>query len=254
MDVIIAFMSGHSKWSTIKRQKAANDNARGKVFSKHSKAIQVAVKTGGGDSIESNYKLRVAVEAAKADNMPKDTIERAISKASSSAENIEEISYEGFGPGGVQVFIEAATDNRNRTSQEVKSILEKSGGSMGGPGSVAFNFEQKGELRLKKSKDFDEMTLEIIDFGVEDVEENGESLLAYTSATDLFDVKNKLEDKGYEVLESRLVRLPKTTVDVKENSGAAALMKMMGNFDDNEDVQNVYLNAEISDELLNSAS
>jgi len=172
-------MSGHSHYATIKRQKALTDAARGNVFSKHAKAIMIAAK-GGGDP-ESNFKLRVAIDKARAENMPKDNIERAIAKATSEGGVLTEAVYEGFGPSGVAVIVEAATDNKNRTAQEIKNLFERGGGSLAGPGAVSFNFESKGFLLIKKTSDPDSQMLTIIDMGVEDITDSVDGLEVYVA-------------------------------------------------------------------------
>lgn len=243
-------MSGHSKWSTIKRQKAINDNARGKVFSKHSRAITIAVKTGGSDDPSTNYKLRVAIDAARADNMPKDTIERAISKASGDGTNLEEVTYEGFIGGGINVIVEVATDNRNRTAQEIKYILERSGGTLGGPGSVSFNFDTKGLLLVKKSGDPDAQQLSLIDAGVEEIEDGGEVFELYTDPTELYSTKHELESKGFNLTRTEIIKKPKTFIEVTDEKFARRVTDAIEQLEDNEDVQSVFDNAQIADGLI----
>ncbi|OGM29004.1 hypothetical protein A2801_03980 [Candidatus Woesebacteria bacterium RIFCSPHIGHO2_01_FULL_41_10] len=242
-------MSGHSKWSTIKRQKAVNDNARGKLFSKLSRGVSVAVKSGG-PTPEMNHRLRMAIDAAKAANMPKDTIDRAIAKASESAENLEEVVYEGFGPEGIQVIIEAATDNRNRTSQEVKYLLERSGGTLGGPGAVSFNFDSKGYLLVKKSEDVDGQILALIDLGVDDVEEVQSGIEVYVQQHDLFETKKSVEQGGFEVLETQLLKKPKLEMKIQDKGVARRMVALLEGLDELEDVQGVYMNADIDEHLL----
>lgn len=239
-------MSGHSKWSTIKRQKGANDAARGKLFSKLSRGISIAVKTGGSPSPEQNYSLRMAIEAAKAENMPRDTIDRAINKASEQG-NLEEVTYEGFAFDGIQMLIEAATDNRNRTSQVVKSILEKGGGNLGGPGSVSFNFDPKGLLTIKKDSDFDTQMLSLIDLGVDEVEELASELEIYVPRSELYNMKTKLEESGFPVLSFELVQKPKMTVKIEDKAKVGNLAVILERFDEEEDVQKVYTNADFDE-------
>ena len=237
-------MSGHSKWSTIKRQKAVNDNARGKVFGKMVKAITVAAREGGPNP-DSNYKLRIAIEAARAENMPGSTIDRAINKAASSAEKVEEITYEGFGPGGVALMVQVTTDNRNRTVQEIKHVFERGGGSMGQPGSVSFNFELSGYLLVKKGEDVDTQTLNLIDLGASELEDIGDGIEVYVSPTELFSIKEKIEQKGYAVLKAELIQKPKVEVPigVQDKKKLAGLLEL---FDEHDDVQNVFDNASFS--------
>ncbi len=240
-DIIALEMSGHSKWSTIKRQKAVNDNARGKVFSRLSRAITMAAKVGG--DIEMNYKLRVAVEAARMENMPKETIERAIHKAQETGV-LEEISYEGFGPGGVGVVVQVATDNRNRTAQEIKSIFERAGGSLGGPGSVLFNFEPKGYLLIEKKEDPDSQMLTLIDLGIEDLEVAEDGVEAYTDSHELFAMKGKIEVAGFTVLWAELILKSKTQIPV-DQKGQERLLDLISTLEVQDDVQKVFDNAQV---------
>ena len=242
-------MSGHSKWSTIKRQKALNDNARGQVFSRHSKAITVAAKMGGA-SPDTNYKLRIAIDAARAENMPKDTIDRAVNKAKNASEQMIEAVYEGFGPGGVAVIVEASTDNRNRTAQEIKSVFDKGGGSMGQQGSVAFNFDLKGFLLVKKEEDVDSQMLSLIDLGIDDVEDAGDGLAVYTASQELFEKRQKIEEEGFKVLAAELHQKPKVEVPVKDPGSAKKLLNMLEAFESLDDVQKVFDNANIDDNVI----
>ncbi len=237
-------MSGHSKWSTIKRQKEATDIAKGKIFSKLSKAISIAVKTGGSDDPAMNSKLRVAIDQAKASNMPKANIERAISKASEH-KDLEEVTYEGFGPDGVAVIVEAATDNRNRTSQAIKSIFDRGGGSMAGPGAVKFNFETKGYLAVEKNGDTDEQMLALIDAGAQDVEEDDSILEVYVDASHLHDVKTKIEDLGFIVKEFELIQKPKVLQKIDNKEKGEKVINLLEKLSDHDDVQKVFANADI---------
>ncbi len=237
-------MSGHSKWATIKRQKAANDNARGQVFSRLSRAITIAVKTGGGPTIENNYKLKMAIEAARAENMPKDTIDRAINKASAVGE-IEEVTYEGFGPEGVNVMVSAATDNRNRTAQEVKSTFEHSGGRLAGPGSVAFNFDSKGFVLVSKKGSTDEQILSLIDLGAEEVEEALDGLEVYLSVDSLSSFREALVAGGYEVMKYEVVQKPKSEITLSDPKHVDKLYELIDSLESLEDVQRVFDNANI---------
>lgn len=221
-------MSGHSHYATVKRQKELRDNARGAVFSKHSRAITIAAKTGGVDP-NSNFKLRIAIDKAKADNMPKDNIDRAISKAATLA-NLEEVVYEGFGPAGVLVIVEAATDNRNRTNAEIRNLFEKNGGKVGVPGSVSFNFEPVGYKFIHKESNVDEQILKLIDMGATDVQELEDGLEVYMPL-------DKIES-----FEGELIQKPKNLQDVPEDK-KESLEKFLENFDTQDDVQQVYTNA-----------
>lgn len=243
-------MSGHSKWSTIKRQKAVNDNARGKVFSKHSRAITIAVKTGGGADPGTNYKLRVAIDAARADNMPKDTIERAVNKAGGDGVKLEEVLYEGFVAGGVNVIIEATTDNRNRTAQEIKFALERAGGSLGGPGSVAFNFETKGFILLSQAAATDDKMLEIIDMGVDEVEKGEDGVEIFVDPAELYEKKQELQDRGFTVMRAEIVKRPKLFADIQTKALASRVVAALETLEDIDDVLKVFDNANIPEELL----
>ena len=244
-------MSGHSKWSTIKRQKEANDMARGKVFGKLSRAISIAVKTGGGENPDTNYKLRIAIDAARAANMPKDNIERAITKGG-GPENLEEVVYEGYGLGGIAVMVEAATDNRNRTAQEIKNIFERVGGSLAGPGAVSHIFEPKGLLVVDKVSDSEGQLLELIDLGAEDVEETEDGVEVYTNPKSLAQVKAKVEEKGYKITSSGLIQLPKNLQKVGDEA-ASKTLKFLESLEEHDDVQNVFSNADISEEAAKKA-
>ncbi len=244
-------MSGHSHYATIKRQKGVKDAAKGKIFSKLGRAIAIAVKTGGGImDPNANYKLRMAVDAARAQNMPKDNIERAISKAGAESANVEEIAYEGFAPGGVGVIVETATDNKNRTAQEIKNIFDRAGGNMGGPGSVSFNFEPKGLLLIKKAQNLDEQMLSLIDLGVDDIQETDDGLEIYVHADQLAQSREKLVANGFEVISMELTRKPINHIEITDASLANRILKLLDNLEEYEDVQKVYANLDIPDDVL----
>lgn len=234
-------MSGHSKWSTIKRAKGAKDVARGALFSKLSKAISIAVREGGSDSIDSNYRLRIAVEAARVANMPKDNIDRAINKAASESANLIEVTYEGFGPNGIGLLIDVVTDNKNRSAQEVKYALERNGGSLGGPGSVSFNFESKGYL-LVEAKTLEEDLLAIIDMGADDIVESEGKLEVFVPPKELFEMKEKLTNKGFSVVSAELIKKPTNPVEL-DNQMSEKIEDLIGALHDLSDVENVYVNA-----------
>ena len=246
-------MSGHSKWSTIKRKKGANDAKRGKIFTKLIREITIAAREGGGDP-DGNPRLRLAVQNAKGQNLPKDNIERAINKASGSeAANYEELTYEGYAPHGVAVFLECATDNQNRTVQSVRSLFSKYGGSLGVNGSVDYLFERKGIFLIKQLEEMDEddVTLEIIDGGAEDVAFN-EGYIEVTCAMDDFgNMQKKLDEVGLEAESAELQRLPTTTVDLGDED-FAGVMKLIDAFEEDDDVQKVYHNLEATEEQLAS--
>lgn len=241
-------MSGHSHFSTIKRQKEANDSVKGKVFSKMAKIIAVAVREGGGSDPDSNYKLRIAIETARASNVPKDNIKRAIDNASSVGA-LDEITYEGFGPGGANVIVQTMTDNRNRTVQEIKSIFERAGGSMGTPGSVSFNFENKGYILVTKSGDVDEQMLKLIDLGAEDVNEVEDGIEVYTDHSKLFEVRKAIEENGMSVISMELTQRPKNILMIDNKEAAEKIIKFVETLEDNDDVQKVYTNIDFDHNL-----
>jgi len=237
-------MSGHSHFATIKRAKEANDAKKGKVFSKYAKEIAIAVKTGGGTDPGFNYKLRMIIDKARTFNMPKDNIDRAISRGSGE-EALEVINYEGFGPCGVAVIVEAATDNRNRTAQEIKNIFERVGGSLGGPGSVSYNFDHKGLLVVKKEDNFEEQMLKLIDCGAEDVEEVGDEIEVYTLPDKLREVRTKIEEAGFSIKSAELCMKPKTFQQINDSRDASKILSFVEQLDDCDDVSHVYANFDI---------
>ncbi len=241
-------MSGHSKWSTIKRQKGAADQKRGQAFSKLSNAITIAVKQGGGiTDPESNFKLRLAVDKAKAANMPKDNIDRAIAKGAGAGDGIvlEEVVYEGFAPGGVAIIVEAVTDKNQRTVAEVKNIFDKNGGSFGNPGSVAYLFSHMGELVVQKNgKSMDEILNIALELGAEDVEEEGESVVISTSVTDFQAVKKGIESAGLVIENAEIVYKPNTTIEVSDTQVQNRVMNLLEKLEEHDDVQSVYSNAD----------
>jgi YebC/PmpR family DNA-binding regulatory protein len=244
-------MSGHSKWSTIKRQKGAADAQRGQLFTKLSKEIIIAAKQGGGDP-EANFRLRLAIQKAKENNMPADNIQRAISKGSGGGEgaDVEEITYEGYGPAGTALIIEAATDNRNRTVGEVRSVLTRAGGSLGESGSVMWNFDTRGLINVPANgKDPDEIAMSAIDAGAEDFAVSDGTVEVYTAPTDLESVKRTLEGAGLTVESAEIARMPKTTVQLEERD-AVAMLRLVEKLEALDDVQKVYFNGEFSDAAL----
>lgn len=233
-------MSGHSHYATIKRQKAATDAVKGNVFSRHAKNILVAAK-GGGDP-DLNFKLRVAIDKARADNMPKENIERAIAKATSEGGNLEEVIYEGFGPAGVSVIVEAATDNKNRTAQEIKNLFDKSGGRLAGPGAVSYNFESKGFLLVKKAENAEAQMLALIDAGAEDLTEVEDGIEVYTHPESLSTLRKKLLDAGFTITETEIQMKPKTTMEITDPTQEEKIIKFLDTLEENDDVQKVYSN------------
>ena len=243
-------MSGHSHYATIKRQKSANDAVKGKVFSKYARAIQIAVKTGGSPDPNSKYKLRMTIEAARGENMPKENIERAISRAAGDSANIEEVTYEGFGPVGVSVIVEVATDNRNRTAQEMKNFFEKGGGSLAGPGAVSYNFDQKGIILTQKGENPEKTMLTLIDAGAEDVEEVDDGFEVYVTPTQTAAVKEKLESMGIKVTSAKLIMKPKNMQTVSTKEDANKVLNWLEKLEEHEDVQKVFVNLDIPQELV----
>lgn len=244
-------MSGHSKWSTIKRQKGAADAQRGQLFTKLSKEIILAAKAGGADT-DSNFRLRLVVQKAREANMPADNIQRAIAKAAGGGEgaDVEEITYEGYGPAGAAIIVEAATENRKRTVAEVRNVFARSGGSMGEPGSVAWNFELRGLINVAANgKDPDEIAMFAIDAGAEDFAISDGAVEIYTQPSDLEAIKKVLEGNGVTVESADVARLPKTTVAL-EQKDAVSMLKLVEKLEALDDVQKVYFNAEITDEAL----
>ncbi len=242
-------MSGHSHYSTIKRQKESNDATKGAVFSKLSRAISIAVKSGGGSSPDSNYKLRVAIDKARAMNMPKASIERAISKGVGGGD-LEEVTYEGFGPVGVAVMVEVATDNRNRSGQEIKSIFDKGGGSLAGPGAVSFNFEPKGFIVIKKDKNVEEQMLALIDLGVEDMEETTDGIEIHVDSSLIKEIREKLENKKFNIVSTELVQKPKNYQLLDNEKKANKVLSFLDGLENQDDVQKVFANFDIPEDIL----
>jgi len=244
-------MSGHSKWATIKRKKGALDAKRGKVFSKLAKEIAVAAKTGGSDPA-GNPRLRTVLLAAKSQNMPKDNVERAIKKGAGEMEGVmyEEIRYEGYGPASVAIVIDVLTDNKNRTVSDIRHILSKQGGSMAASGAVTWNFEQKGAITVaRESCGPDDIFEKAVDAGAEDVDTEGDSYEVTTAPQDLHAVSEKLQAMGLKIENAQLNMIPKTTVKV-EGKDAANVLKVLEALEDNDDVQNVFANFDISAEVM----
>jgi len=245
-------VSGHSKWSTIKHKKGAADKKRGAVFSKLSKAIIVAAKEGGGDP-DTNLALQNAIEKARAVSMPKDNIERAVARgagAGEGGENYESITYEGYGPGGAALIVEALTDNRNRTAADVRYLFGKAGGSLGTPGSVAWMFERKGVVVVTGDGiDEDELTLAAIDGGAEDVRDDGGVWQIVCDTADLAAVREAVAGGGFEIGDAGPQLLPKTLTEVDADQ-ARSLMRLVDLLEDNDDVQDVYFNFDIPDAVL----
>ena len=241
-------MSGHSHYATIKRQKATNDAAKGNLFSKMARAIMIAAKSGADPDM--NFKLRFEIDKARAISMPKENIERAIAKATTESANLEEITYEGFGPGGFGVMVEVMSDNKNRTAQEIKNVFERGGGSLAGPNAVAFNFESKGFMLIKKTIDPDTQMLQLIDAGAEDIEDTEDGLEVYVAPENLGTVHKKLVEKGFEIIETELQMKPKNFNTVASPAEAAKALKFLDDMENLDDVQKVFSNLDIPDEIV----
>ncbi len=242
-------MSGHNKWSTIKRKKGAADAKRGKIFTKIIKEIIIAAREGGGDP-DSNARLRLAIQNAKGANMPKDNIERAIKKAvGSDAEHYIETTFEGYAPHGIAIFAECLTDNNNRTVASIRSAFNKYGGNLGTNGSLTFLFDRKGVFTIRNSGlNIEELELEMIDAGAEDFEVDGDMLTITCAKEDFGSVSKKLNQLGIEPEESGLKRVPNDTKKLDVES-AKKVLKFIEALEDDDDIQNVYHNLEITDEL-----
>ena len=238
-------MSGHSKWSNIRRKKEASDAAKGAVFTKFSKEIAVAVKAGGPDP-NSNSRLKVVVAKAKAANMPNDNINRAIKKAAEAGEgdDYEEITYEGYGPAGVAIMVKALTNNRNRTAADIRHIFDKNGGNLGVDGSVSFLFNEKGTILISKEdyEDEDQVMGDALDCGASDFDSDDEFYIISTSTSDYYDVRDAIEAKGYSIADSTLGPVAMTTAEVTDPDAVASLEKMLDMMDENEDIQEVFHN------------
>ena len=244
-------MSGHSKWATIKHKKGKTDAARGKLFSKLSRAITVAAREGGGDPA-MNMALANAIEKAKAESMPKDNIERAIGRGTGGAEGVsyESILYEGYGPAGVAIIVEVLTDNKNRSAAEVRNIFSKHGGQLAQPGAVAWGFERRGSIYVDASKyEEDDVMAAAIDAGAEDVVQDGEQFQVLTEPSDFAAVRDGIAAAGIAIDNAELTMIPKNTVKLEEND-ARKTMKIMDALEDSDDVQEVFANFDIPEEVL----
>lgn len=240
-------MSGHSKWSTIKRQKGAKDAARGAMFTKLGNAIAIAARSGTDP--DTNFALRLAIDKAKAGNMPSSNIQRAIDRAKDKdAAQLQEVLYEGYGPGGVAILVDCATDNTNRTYPEVRLAFSKHGGNIAEKGSVVFQFDHKGMIRVKGSGD--DVLMQALEAGAEDVQdEDGESVI-YTANNELAKVRDALREAGMEVLEAELTYVPNNTVEISDASTAGKIMRLMDALDDIDDVTNTHVNFDIPEALV----
>ena len=248
-------MSGHSKWSSIKHKKGAVDAKRGKIFTKLIKELTVAARLGGGDP-GGNPRLRTAILAAKAENMPKDNIERAIKKGTGELEGVsyEEVSYEGYGPGGVAMLIECLTDNKNRAVSEIKHMMDRHGGSLGEPGCVSWMFEQKGLIIVDKEKIDEEKLLDLaLESGAEDVKEEEQEFEVLINPADFEAVKQAFDDAQISYSLAEVSMVPQNTVNL-DGKKAEQMIKLMEALEDNDDVSNVYANFDIADEVMEAMS
>ena len=248
-------MSGHSKWSTIKRKKGAADAKRGKIFTKIIKEITLAARLGGGDP-DGNARLRTAILAAKMENMPKDNIERAIKKGTGEGGTVvyEEVTYEGYGPGGVAVFVEVMTDNRNRTVAEIRHIFSKHGGNLAENGAVSWIFAKKGSILIdKKTVEEDKLMEVALDAGAEDIREEENEFEVITSPGAFEAVRKALENAEIKYLEANVGMIPQNTIKL-DGDKAASMLKLMEKMEDNDDVQNVYANFDIPDAIMEKLS
>ncbi len=244
-------MSGHSKWHSIKHKKAAADAKRGKIFTKIIKEITVSARLGGGDP-ETNPRLRLAIQNAKASNMPNDNIQRAVQKGTGELPGIEieEITYEGYGPGGVALFIEVMTDNKNRTVAEIRHLLAKHNGNLGSSNSVAWKFDRKGMITVNaESVDEDTLMTVVLDAGAEDMVREEDEFKVTTDPQELEIVRKALESNSIDVESSEIIMIPNATINV-EGKDAEQLLKILEKLDEHDDVQNVYSDFEMSDELM----
>lgn len=248
IDIIELQMSGHSHFATIKRQKAVNDAAKGNLFSKLARNIMIAAKSGADPDM--NFKLRVEIDKARAASMPKENIDRAIAKATTEAANLSEISYEGFGPGGISVIIDVATDNKNRSAQEIKNLFERAGGTLAGPGAVSFNFESKGFILVNKSGDPEAQMLQMIDLGVEDVSDSPDGIEVYTAPGSLGEERKKFQEAGFTLKETELVMKPKNMQTIEDAGVAAKALTFLDSVEEQDDVVKVFTNLDIPDEVM----
>jgi YebC/PmpR family DNA-binding regulatory protein len=243
-------MSGHSKWATIKRKKAANDAKRGAVFTKLIREVTIAARNGGDPN--ANARLRTAIENARAQNMPNDTIEKAIQRGTGELPGVvyEEIVYEGYGPGGAALFIEVTTDNRNRSASEIRHVLTKHGGNLGEPNSVAWLFERKGSILVaKEGVDEESLMMSALDAGAEDILDATDAFEVVTNHETFYGVRAALEEAGYRVESANLQMVPKTNARV-EGQDAVRLLKLLDALDESDDVQHVYSNFDIDESVM----
>lgn len=247
-------MSGHSKWSTIKRAKGVADAKRGQTFTKLGMAVTISAKLGGSGDPESNPRLRLAIDTARAVNMPKENIQRAIDRGMGKlgGQSLEEVVYEGFGPGRVAFYVEGVTDNKNRTFAEIRNLFDRTGGGLG---SVAYMFDKKGEIRVKRKvgseKWKEEQELELIDLGVEDLEEFDDGYLVYVDSSELNTMSTKITQSGFEIESSEIIFKPNIMVEVTDKEVAEKVLAFVEKLEEHDDVQKVFANFDIKDEIMN---
>ncbi len=246
-------MSGHSKWSTIKHKKGAADAKRGRLFTKLIKEITMSAKVGGG-VVESNPRLRSAVLAAKKASMPSDNIDKAIKRGTGELEGVryEPVTYEGYAPGGVAVIVETLTDNRNRTSAEIKHLFARNGGSIAEPGAVSWQFDRRGQITLAGPVDEDQLLEWVLESGGENFEVSGEEIVVTTEPQELARVREALEGYGLRVTGSELTLVPQNVIPVSEEGEARRVLRLVDAIDDHDDVQNVYANFDIADDVMSA--
>ena len=244
-------MSGHSKWATIKHKKGAADKARGKLFAKLIRQVEVAAREGGGDP-DSNPTLRTMFQKAREASVPLDTIERAIKRGTGELEGVryEQVSYEGYAPNGVAVIVECLTDNRNRTGADIRSTFSKNGGSMAEPGAVSWQFDRKGVILVPRSVGEDDLMLVALEAGAEDIADSGDSWQITTPPSDLPAVRTALEEAGITIESAEVTLLPSTTVPLQSEGEAKKVLHLVDLLEDHDDVQNVYANFDIPDSVL----
>ena len=248
-------MSGHSKWHSIKHKKGAADAKRGKLFAVLIRQIEVAARAGGGDP-ESNATLRTMVQKARDNSVPIDTIQRAIKRGTGEEEGVvyESVTYEGYAPGGIAMLVQALTDNRNRTSAEVKNLFSRNGGSFAEPGAVSWQFERKGVVAVDKAVDEDELMLVVADAGADDVEDGGDSWQVTTPPTDLHAVRTAIEEGGYKVTSADLTMIPTTVVELSQENQAKSVLRLVDVLEEHDDVEAVYANFDIPDAVLEAVT
>jgi YebC/PmpR family DNA-binding regulatory protein len=244
-------MSGHSKWATIKHKKGAADKARGKLFAKLARQIEVAARAGGGD-VDANASLRTMVLKAKAAQMTKDAIDRAIKRGvgENDGASYESITYEGYAPGGVALLVDVLTDNRNRTAADVRSAFSKFGGSMAEPGAVSWQFSRRGVILVSGSLDEDSVMSAALDAGADDIERDGDSWKVLTDPSVVYDVKETLESAGIGVQSAESTMVSSTTIEVSDVNDAKQILRIMDMLEDNDDVQDVYANFDIDESIM----